>query len=97
MLRIDQRKLADLAGVSIETIKRIEGIPGPVLSAYGSTVVAIQEALESLGAIFTNGDSPGVRLAIAPTAPNGKRHTEAVSPRAVKKPRGEEGIAAAAC
>jgi hypothetical protein len=80
MLRIDQKTLADLAGISVETVKRLEAIPGPLVSAYGATVVAIQEALEGLGAIFTNGDEPGVKVRRAPTAPNGKRR-KPVPPR----------------
>jgi hypothetical protein len=73
MLRIDQKTLADLAGISVETVKRLEAIPGPLVSAYGATVMAIQEALEGLGAVFTNGDEPGVKLRKAPAASNGKR------------------------
>jgi predicted transcriptional regulator len=61
MLRIEQKELAQMAGVSLETIKRIERSPGAV-SAYASTVDSLQRALESAGVEFTNGDQPGVRL-----------------------------------
>jgi hypothetical protein len=61
MLRIEQRHLAERSGVSLETIKRIERIPGAV-SAYTSTMAAIQRALEDGGIEFTNGGQPGVRL-----------------------------------
>ena len=63
MLRIEQRELAERSGVSLETIKRIERTPG-VVSAYASTVAAIQSALESAGIEFIpeNGGGPGARL-----------------------------------
>lgn len=61
LLRWDQKDLARAAGISVETIKRIEKTPGPV-SAYLATVEAITKALEIGGAEFTNGDAPGVRL-----------------------------------
>jgi predicted transcriptional regulator len=61
MLRIEQADLAVRAGVSLETIKRIERKPGKV-SAYAATLEAIQAALEAAGVEFTNGDQPGVRM-----------------------------------
>jgi transcriptional regulator with XRE-family HTH domain len=63
MLRIEQRGLADASGVSIETVERIERMPGPI-SAFTTTVEKLQRALESAGVIFVpeNGDGPGVRL-----------------------------------
>jgi hypothetical protein len=68
MLRIEQRDLAERSGVSLETIKRIERIPGAV-SAYTSTMAAIQRALEDGGIEFTDGDQPGVRLRSLVAAP----------------------------
>ena len=61
LLRWDQRRLAERAGISVETIKRLEKTPGKV-SAYTGTVEAIQKALEAAGVEFTNDDAPGVRL-----------------------------------
>ena len=61
MLRIEQRDLAATAGVSLETVKRIERSPGPI-SALAATVEKIQRALESAGVEFTNGDEPGLKL-----------------------------------
>jgi predicted transcriptional regulator len=61
MLRIEQRDLAAAAGVSLETVKRIERSPGPI-SALAATVEKIQRALESAGVEFTNGDEPGLKL-----------------------------------
>jgi transcriptional regulator with XRE-family HTH domain len=83
MLRIEQRELAERSGVSLETIKRIERIPG-VVSAYTSTVAAIQSALEAAGIEFTNGDKPGVRLVRDPGAAQAAPHDAPASP---KKPR----------
>jgi predicted transcriptional regulator len=61
MLRIEQKELAQIAGVSLETVKRIERTPGEI-SAYTSTLDSIQRALEAAGVEFTNGNQPGVRL-----------------------------------
>ena len=63
MLRIEQTDLASLAGVSLETIKRIERKPGRI-SALAATLDAIRAALEAAGVIFVeeNGEGPGVRL-----------------------------------
>jgi DNA-binding XRE family transcriptional regulator len=65
MLRMEQRGLAAAAGVSLETVKRIERSPGPI-SALAATVERIQQALERSGVEFTNGEQPGVRLRKAP-------------------------------
>lgn len=61
MARIEQSDLAARAGVSIDTIKRLERTEGPV-SANVVTVHAIRAALEAAGVEFTNGDEPGVKL-----------------------------------
>jgi hypothetical protein len=55
--------LAKASGVSLPTIKRLEGKLG-ALSAYATTVTALQAALESAGVQFIpeNGGGPGVRL-----------------------------------
>ena len=57
--RIDQKKVAELAGVSVETIKRLEKAEGPLLSATGTTLSSIQAALEAAGVEFIPG---GVKL-----------------------------------
>lgn len=59
ILKLDQKSLAEEAGVSVETIKRLEKIDGPLLTATGTTLYAIQTALESAGIEFIEG---GVRL-----------------------------------
>ncbi len=61
LIRWDQQRLADAAGISVETVKRLERTPGQV-SAYLRTVEAIKKALEEAGVEFTNGEAPGVRL-----------------------------------
>jgi predicted transcriptional regulator len=63
LLRWEQRDLAQASGVSLPTIKRLEGTPGR-LAAHGSTVTALRRAFESAGVEFIdgNGGGPGVRL-----------------------------------
>jgi transcriptional regulator with XRE-family HTH domain len=63
MLKMEQRELAEMSGVSIDTIKRLERMDGP-LSAQTTTVDAIQRVLLKEGVIFLpeNGDLPGVKL-----------------------------------
>lgn len=61
LLRWEQKDLAKAAGISLETVKRLERTPGPV-SAYAATVEAITKAMAAVGVEFINGDSPGVRL-----------------------------------
>jgi hypothetical protein len=59
MLRITRRDLASAAGVSSETVRRIERATGPI-SAMATTVERITQAIESRGVRFTDGDRPGV-------------------------------------
>lgn len=63
LLRIGQVELADLAGVSVETIKRLEKNTGP-LKGYKATRDALHNALEAAGVEFIpeNGGGAGVRL-----------------------------------
>lgn len=64
MLRIEQGRLAEMAGVSVETIKRLEKMDGAITTVRVATVNAIRAALEAAGVIFVaeNGEGPGVRL-----------------------------------
>lgn len=59
-LKLTVRELAERAGVSHDTIVRIEG--GEELKV--STLAKVREALEAAGVIFVeeNGEGPGVRL-----------------------------------
>jgi predicted transcriptional regulator len=61
LLRWEQRHLAEASGVSLPTIKRLEGQRG-ILRAHGVTATAIRRALEAAGIEFMNGGRPGVRL-----------------------------------
>lgn len=62
MARIEQSELAQKAGVSVDTIKRLERTVGPI-SANVNTMASIVRVLEEAGIEFTNGGQPGVRLA----------------------------------
>jgi transcriptional regulator with XRE-family HTH domain len=63
LLRWEQRQLAGASGVSLPTVKRLEGKPGE-LAAYDATAAKLRTALESAGVVFVdeNGHGPGVRL-----------------------------------
>ena len=63
MLKMEQTELAELSGVSIDTIKRLERMDGP-LHAYAGTLHGLQEALEREGVIFLSEDDnlPGLKL-----------------------------------
>lgn len=62
LLEWSQSDLAEAAGVSRPTIKRMES-KGPATSSAGN-VDSVQRALEEAGVIFIaeNGGGPGVRL-----------------------------------
>ncbi len=63
MLRWEQSRLAEAAGVSLPTVKRLEKMPGLVSGQIG-TVDRIKRALEAAGVVFIDedGGGPGVRL-----------------------------------
>jgi transcriptional regulator with XRE-family HTH domain len=63
MLKMEQGKLAELSGVSIETIKRLERMEGQ-LNAQVTTLYSLQKTLEGEGVIFPpeNGNLPGLKL-----------------------------------
>jgi transcriptional regulator with XRE-family HTH domain len=62
------RELAEKAGVTANTVTRIEN----GADAKQSTIDALQRALEAAGIEFTNGDQPGVRLTKAAAARSGE-------------------------
>ena len=62
LLDWSQTELAQSAGVSVETIKRLEKITGVLEATKVATLEAITKALNKAGVEFTNGDAPGVRL-----------------------------------
>jgi predicted transcriptional regulator len=63
LLRLDQAGLAEAAGVSIETIKRVEAMEGD-LKIRLDTLTKIKNALEKAGIEFIaeNGGGAGVRF-----------------------------------
>jgi transcriptional regulator with XRE-family HTH domain len=69
------RELAEKAGVTANTVTRIEN----GADAKQSTINALQRALEAAGIEFTNGDQPGVRLTKAVAA-------RSVEPASASKP-----------
>ncbi len=66
MARMDQEALAQAAGISGNTLRRLEGMEGQLRSTI-ATVQGLQRVLEAAGVEFTNGDAPGVRMR-TPTA-----------------------------
>ncbi|PGH56509.1 transcriptional regulator [Azospirillum palustre] len=63
LLGWSQTELSTASGISVPTIKRMEGAIGPGRSA-ADNVQAIRAALEAAGVIFIDDDDegPGVRL-----------------------------------
>jgi predicted transcriptional regulator len=61
MLRLEQERLAEASGVSLSTIRRLEGADGE-MRAHATTLRQLQRALEAAGVVFTDGDEPGVKL-----------------------------------
>ena len=59
---LEQKALAEAAGVNVNTIRRLEAFGSSPIDANTATVRKVQSALEAAGVEFTNGDAPGVRL-----------------------------------
>jgi len=57
----EQHRLAVQAGVAISTIRRLEGLNGPI-GAHFETVEKIRNAFERAGIEFVGNPNPGVRL-----------------------------------
>jgi transcriptional regulator with XRE-family HTH domain len=94
LVGVEQIELADAAGVHPNTIRAMEARGRSEITGSVSVLRRVQRAMEEFGVIFTNGTTPGVRLAEPIESSAGEK--PAVAPRAVKKPRGDvEGIAAA--
>ena len=60
---IEQSRLADLAGVNVNTIGAMEKRGGETLTSGLDKVRSVMVALEGLGVEFLNHGQPGVRLA----------------------------------
>jgi transcriptional regulator with XRE-family HTH domain len=77
------RELAEKAGVTANTVTRIEN----GADAKQSTIDALQRALEAAGIEFTNGDQLGVRLtkaAAARSAEPGSAQSRRVAAKVVR-------------
>ena len=61
LLGWSQEHLAEKAGISVPTIKRLEAADG-LLGGRADTGIKLRDALERAGIDFTNGNHPGVRL-----------------------------------
>lgn len=61
LLRMEQLQLAEAAGVSPVTLRKIENSEGEPDVRLG-TLSAIRRVLEAAGIEFLDGDGPGVRL-----------------------------------
>lgn len=71
MVGIDQKELADRAGVSLVTLRRLEGRAEYSDKVTAATVGRITAVLESLGARFLDGGdpAPGPGVALVPGVP----------------------------
>ena len=63
MLKMEQGELAELSGLSIDTIRRLERMDGP-LNAHAMMLHGLQKRLEGEGVIFLRGKGnlPGLKL-----------------------------------
>lgn len=63
LLRMEQRELAEMAGFSVPTLKRIEGSSGPLRASYENAAKLVA-VLEKAGIEFIpeNGGGVGVRF-----------------------------------
>jgi transcriptional regulator with XRE-family HTH domain len=62
LLNWNQSVTAQKAGLSVETIKRLERMKGHLGALKVETLEAIIKAFDKAGVEFTNGDAPGVRM-----------------------------------
>ena len=69
MLKLEQSELGEISGVSLETIRRLERMDGPLV-ANSRTLMSLQAALERDGVVFLpeNGGLAGVRPRREPPA-----------------------------
>lgn len=67
LARIDQSDLAKRCGLSLETIKRLERIRGPV-DANSRTLRALVEVFSAMGVAFDNCENGGLGVCLAPGA-----------------------------
>ena len=63
LVRMEMKAVAEAAGLSVDTVKRLEMFRGPI-SANTNTEAALRRAFRDVGVIFIdeNGEGYGVRL-----------------------------------
>jgi hypothetical protein len=61
LIRWEQRQLAANAGVAISTVRRLEGLDGPIAAHY-ETVKKIRIAFERAGIEFIGNPTPGLQI-----------------------------------
>ena len=63
LVRMEMKAVAEAAGLSFDTVKRLEMFRGPI-SANTNTEAALRRAFRDVGVIFIdeNGEGYGVRL-----------------------------------
>ncbi|ANH05028.1 hypothetical protein shn_13910 [Shinella sp. HZN7] len=59
---IEQKDLAELVGVNVNTIRNMESAGSGPIAGRSSNVQSVQRAMEGLGIEFLNHGNPGVRL-----------------------------------
>jgi transcriptional regulator with XRE-family HTH domain len=74
------RELAEKAGVTANTVTRIEN----GADAKQSTIDALQRALEAAGIEFTNGDQPGVRITRVAAARSAEAQSRRVAAKVIR-------------
>ena len=64
LIGMDQKALADQAGVNVNTIRNMEGCGPDRVKARTDTLDAVVDGLKAAGILFLdeNGEGPGVRL-----------------------------------
>lgn len=65
---IEQRDLADKAGLNVNTIRNMEAAGGGAIAGRATNVHTVQRVLEGMGIEFLNHGNPGVRLVNAKDA-----------------------------
>lgn len=62
MIGMEQKDLAEKAGVNVNTIRNMESAGGGQIAGRASSVQTVQRVLEAEGIEFLNHGQPGVRL-----------------------------------
>lgn len=81
LLRLDQARLAQQSGVSLETVRRLERVRGPV-DAHVRTLERIVETFNALGVDLQASDAGGVIIRLCGAAPA----PPPPGPRTVRRP-----------